>query len=166
MLNDLRDDLQDTAEGVRRIARGLRPPALEDAGVVTALQAHIRNLFEDLDIRSSFDAGAVDQLLHEDAKLVLYRVVQEALSNVVRHSGASSVTVTIRAEEASVVAVVTDDGVGFDDPVITSGGGLGLIGMKERAASTGGAVQVDSRPGHGTRVRLSIPQTSGETLDG
>jgi PAS domain S-box-containing protein len=166
MLDDLREGLQETAEGVRRIARGLRPPALEDAGVVTALQAHIRNLFETHDIRSSFDAGAVDQFLGEDTKLVLYRVVQEALSNVVRHSGASSVKVSIQVEGASVVAVVEDDGSGFDERAIADGGGLGLVGMRERAASTGGTVSVDSIPGEGTQVRLSIPQIRGETLDG
>jgi PAS domain S-box-containing protein len=166
LMEDLREGLQETAEGVRRIARGLRPPALEDAGVVTALQAHIRNLFEDQDIRSSFDAGAVDQYLDEDAKLVLYRVVQEALSNVVRHSGASSVKVTIQVEDDFIVAVVADDGSGFDHRSTAGGGGLGLVGMKERAVSTGGTVGVDSRAGHGTRVRLSIPQTKGETFDG
>ena len=166
MLEDLREGLQETAESVRRIARGLRPPALEDAGVVTALQAHIRNLFEDLDIRSSFDAGAVDQYLDEDAKLVLYRVIQEALSNVVRHSGASSVNVTIQVDGAFIVAVVKDDGKGFDHRAIAGAGGLGLVGMKERAASTSGTVRVDSRPGHGTRVRLSIPQMEIETSDG
>ena len=133
---------------------------------MTALQAHIRNLFEDHDIRSSFDAGAVDQLLDEDAKLVLYRVVQKALSNVVRHSGASSVNVTIQVEGAYIIAVVKDDGSGFDDPGVTGGAGLRLVGMKERAASTGGTVRVESRRGEGTQVRLSIPQTSGETLDG
>ncbi len=166
MLEDLREGLQETAEGVRRIARGLRPPALEDAGVVTALQAHIRNLFEDQDIRSSFDAGAVDQFLDEDTKLVLYRVIQEALSNVVRHSGASSVRVSIQVEGASILTVVEDDGSGFDERAITDGGGLGLIGMRERAASTGGTVRVDSSPGQGTKVRLSIPQIRGETQDG
>ena len=166
MLNDLREGLQETAEGVRRIARGLRPPALEDAGVVTALQAHIRNLFEDLDIRSSFDAGAIDQYLDEDAKLVLYRVTQEALSNVVRHSRASAVAVTIQVEEDFVVAVVRDDGNGFDHGAVANGGGLGLVGMTERAASTGGTVKIESRPGHGTQVKLSIPQIRGDTLRG
>lgn len=166
MLDDLREGLQETAECVRRIARGLRPPALEDAGVVTALQAHIRNLFEDHDIRSSFDAGAVDQFMDEDTKLVLYRVIQEALSNVVRHSGASSVSISIQVEGASIVAVVEDDGRGFDERAIINGGGLGLVGMRERAASTGGTVHVDSSPGKGTQVRLSIPQVRGETLDG
>ena len=166
LMQELREGLQEVAEGVRRIARGLRPPALEDAGVVAALQAHIRNLFENQAIRTSFDAGAVDQLLNEDGNLVLYRVVQEALSNVVRHSRATMVNVAIHAEGSSVVAVVEDDGDGFDGGRIGDGAGLGLLGMKERAASAGGSVIVESAPGSGTRVQLTIPQQLGEGMDG
>ena len=166
LMQELREGLQEVAEGVRRIARGLRPPALEDAGVVAALQAHIRNLFENQTIRTSFDAGAVDQLLDEDGKLVLYRVVQEALSNVVRHSGATMVNVAVHAEGSEVVAVVEDDGDGFDGRRVGDGAGLGLLGMKERAASAGGSVLVESAPGSGTRVQLRIPQQIGEGIDG
>ncbi len=166
LMEALREGLQEVAEGVRRIARGLRPPALEDAGVVAALQAHIRNLFENQTIRTSFDAGAVDQLLNEDGKLILYRVVQEALTNVLRHSGAAMVNVAVHAEGSEVVAVVEDDGKGFDGSKVGDGAGLGLVGMNERAASIGGSVRVDSAPGSGTRVRLSIPQQLGEGMDG
>ncbi len=166
LMEELREGLQEVAEGVRRIARGLRPPSLEDAGVVAALQAHIRNLFESQTIETSFDAGAVDQLLTEDGKLVLYRVVQEALSNVVRHSGAATVNIAVHAEGSEVVALVEDDGEGFDDRRVGEGAGLGLLGMKERAISVSGSVQVESTPGGGTRVRLSIPQHLGEGMDG
>ena len=166
LMEELREGLQEAAEGVRRIARGLRPPSLEDAGVVVALQAHIGNLFENQTIRTSFDAGAVDQLLNEDGKLILYRVVQEALTNVVRHSGAAMVNVAVHAEGSEVVAVVEDDGEGFDDRGVGEGAGLGLLGMKERAASVGGSVEVESAPGSGTRVRLSIPQHLVEGMDG
>jgi two-component system sensor histidine kinase DevS len=166
LTHELREGLQEAAEGVRRIARGLRPPALEDAGVVAALQAHIRNLFENQTIRTSFDAGAVDQLLNEDGKLVLYRVVQEALSNVVRHSGAAMVSVGVQAEGSEIVASVEDDGDGFDSGGVGDGAGLGLLGMNERAVSAGGSVRVESTPGGGTRVRLRIPQQRREEMDG
>jgi signal transduction histidine kinase len=108
----------------------------------------------------------VDQLLNEDGKLILYRVVQEALTNVVRHSGAAMVNVAVRAEGSEVVAVVEDDGEGFDGSRVDNGAGLGLLGMKERAASVGGSVRVESTPGDGTRVRLSIPQQLSEEMDG
>jgi PAS domain S-box-containing protein len=166
LMQELREGLLEVAEGVRRIARGLRPPSLEDAGVVAALQAHIRNLFESQTIRTSFDAGAVDQLLNDDGKLILYRVVQEALSNVVRHSGATTVNVAVHVEGSEVVAVVEDDGEGFDSSRVGNGAGLGLLGMKERATSAGGSVRVESELGGGTRVRLSIPQQLGDGKDG
>ena len=165
-MEELREGLQEAAEGVRRIARGLRPPSLEDAGVVAALQAHIRNFFENQTIRTSFDAGPVDQLLNEDGKLILYRVVQEALTNVVRHSEATMVNVAVHAEGSEVVAVVQDDGKGFDGTRVGDGVGLGLLGMEERAASVGGSVRIESAPEGGTRVRLSIPQQLGEATDG
>jgi PAS domain S-box-containing protein len=166
MLEELRVGLHEASDSVRRIARGLRPPALEDAGVVAALQAYIRNLFENQDVRSSFDAGAVDQLLDADRKLVLYRVVQEALSNVVRHSGAATVSVQVKVEGAWVIALVEDDGSGFEEVRIGGGGGLGLVGMRERAVGAGGRVSVESELGRGTRVRLAIPLSNGEHKHG
>ena len=162
MLEELRLGLHEASDSVRRIARGLRPPALEDAGVVAALQSHIRSLSENHDIRSSFEAGAVDQLLDADRKLVLYRVVQEALSNVVRHSGAESVSVHVGLDGASVVGVVEDDGCGFEQVLVGGGGGLGLMGMRERAVGAGGQVTVQSELGRGTRVRLVIPLNNGD----
>jgi len=156
MLEELRVGLHEASDSVRRIARGLRPPALEDAGVVAALQAYIRNLFENQDVRSSFDAGAVYKLLDADRKLVLYRVVQEALSNVVR----------VKVEGAWVIALVEDDGSGFEEVRIGGGGGLGLVGMRERAVGAGGRVTVESELGRGTRVRLAIPLSNGEHKHG
>ncbi len=166
LMQEFREGLQAVAEGVRRIARDLRPPVLEDVGVVAALQAHIRNLSEDQTIRTSLDAGVVDHLLNEDGKLILYRVVQEALSNVVRHSRATMVNVAVHEEGSAVVAVVEDDGDGFDARRVSAGAGLGLLGMKERAASAGGSVLVESPPGGGTRVQLRIPLQPGGGMDG
>jgi signal transduction histidine kinase len=108
----------------------------------------------------------VDQLLDDDGKLVLYRVVQEALSNVVRHSGAEMVSVAVQAEGNEVVVLVEDDGGGFDSNSVGDGAGLGLLGMNERAVSAGGSVRVESSPGGGTRVRLRIPQQLREEMDG
>ncbi len=76
------------------------------------------------------------------------------------------VNVAVHPEESKVVAVVEDDGDGFDDSGVRDGAGLGLLGMKERAASVGGSVVVESAPGDGTRVLLSIPQQIGEGIDG
>lgn len=165
MCGQVLEELRETAESVRRIARGLRPPALEDAGVVTALQAHLRATVEHLDLTSEFDFEAIDHLLHRDAKLVLYRVVQEALSNVIRHAEASHVSIQIGVRENAVRAIVEDDGVGFDPETLDGERGLGLMGMKERAGGVGGSVTIDRSGTGGCRILLSIPILGLETGD-
>ncbi|GMR13874.1 MAG: hypothetical protein BMS9Abin29_2099 [Gemmatimonadota bacterium] len=165
MCGHVLEELRETAESVRRIARGLRPPALEDAGVVTALQAHLRATVEHLDLTSALDFEAVDHLLHRDAKLVLYRVVQEALSNVIRHAEASHVSIQIDADQNVVRAIVEDDGIGFDPETVDGQRGLGLIGMKERVGGVGGSVTIESAATGGCRVLLSIPVVGAEIDD-
>ena len=163
LLEEVRAELREAAEAVRRIARGLRPPALEDAGVATAIRAHVRTRFSGGGPRVELDLGPVDDVLDEEAKLVLYRIVQEALSNVVRHAEASRVTIQVDVYGDHVRAVVEDDGRGFDPrkPPRDDGRGLGLLGMRERATLVGGHVEVESEPGAGTRIRLQIPLYEG-----
>lgn len=157
-IDELRTALQDTADGVRRIARGLRPPELEDAGLESALRSHARLLREGRGVDVLLDVHPVDELLTPDGKLILYRIVQEALNNVVRHAGVPQARVTIRAEDDHIVGVVEDQGTGFfPQHLALQGRGLGLLGMQERAVMLGGHVSVESLPGQGTRVRFSVP---------
>lgn len=165
-LAEMRSQLQEVAEEVRRIARGLRPPALADAGVVPAVRSLVRNLRTSRRVQAELEAEAVDHLLSPDEKLVLYRVVQEALSNVVRHADAAEVQVRIAPADGAVVADVIDDGRGFDPEWESRNRGLGLIGMRERAATVGGSLRVESAPGRGTRVRLEIPVSQENDPDG
>jgi two-component system sensor histidine kinase UhpB len=101
----------------------------------------------------------MEQRLEPDAELALYRIVQEALSNAVRHSGASRVVVSLAAEDRGMVAEVADDGSGFAVEHAHDGGGrgLGLVGMRERARYAHGSLSIDSAPGAGTRVRVELP---------
>ena len=157
-IEGIRADLMETSEGIRRIARGLRPPELEDAGLSAALRAHARSVREasGLDIRVEIGSG--ERRLASSAQLVLYRIVQEAISNAVRHADPTTVSVRLHAEGRHVVAEVRDDGRGFDvEAERRSGGGLGLMGMLERAASEDGHVVLESTPGEGTRVALYLP---------
>lgn len=163
---ELREQVHDAAESVRRIARGLRPPALEDAGVVTALRGHAQTFFEGSDLRWEIRADGVDHLLGEDQKLVLYRVVQEAMANVVRHAEATALTVSIRLVDTTVEASVSDDGCGFVVESAASGPGLGLLGMRERAAGVGGRIEYRSTVGEGSTIVLSLPLSEPEPVNG
>lgn len=157
-LQAFREELAACAEGVRRIARGLRPPELEDAGLVAALRAHARALREGTGLDVELDADPVDDLLDPEGRLVLYRVVQEALANVSKHSGATTARVHVRRGEDAVVVSVTDEGRGFREGQQSAlGGGLGLVGMQERAGGVGGRVRVQSAEGQGTTVTVTLP---------
>ena len=159
-----REEILETAEGVKRIARGLRPPELADVGLSSAIRAHARSLRESAGLAVELDLDEVAHLLSEEAQLALYRIVQESLSNVVRHSGADSARVVVRAEEDRVRAAVQDRGRGFArDQMRDDGAGLGLVGMQERAVMLGGRVEVDTIPGEGTNVKIELPASAVET---
>ena len=157
-LEQLREGLRETAEGVRRIARGLRPPELEDAGLFAALQAHARLLDESRGFQVGMEVQSVDRYLTPDGLLVLYRIIQEALTNAARHAGADTAAVSVVTDGRIIEAVITDQGCGFaSDRLISTGGGLGLMGMQERAVMVGGRLEIESQPGKGTRIAVRIP---------
>jgi two-component system sensor histidine kinase UhpB len=153
--------LGEALERIRRFARGLRPPALDEFGLVPALESHVRTLSETVGIPIRMEAEPLTLELSSQSELVLYRIVQEALSNAVRHAAPKRIHVAISEENQNVVVVVTDDGSGFSRSATrdSDGRGLGLFGMEERAGYVGGRVEIRSRPGAGTTVRASIPAT-------
>jgi len=167
-LEQLRDGLRRTAEGVRRVARGLRPPELEDAGFVPALRAHVRHVLEAHDVEIEIGVEATpDPLLDPDELLALYRILQEAISNSVRHADAGRIRVDVGLDDSRVWATVEDDGHGFDPDHVGDDGvsGLGLVGMRERASMIGGRVTIDSSPA-GTTVRLELRQLARTGTEG
>ncbi|HEY8368005.1 MAG TPA: sensor histidine kinase [Thermodesulfobacteriota bacterium] len=163
LLEEARREIAAAIEGIRRFARGLRPPALDELGLVPAIAAHARSLGDAAGLRVEVEADPVDGLLAPDAELALYRIVQEALSNVARHAGAREARVRVERAAGAVAAIVEDRGRGFrlDDAVGPEGRGLGLFGMRERAAYVGGRVEIDSAPGAGTRIRVEVPVDVG-----
>ncbi|CAN5703973.1 histidine kinase [soil metagenome] len=159
VLEGLRAELVEAIERVRRYARGLRPPALEELGLEPALESHVRALAESVGLSIRMESEPLDGLLTPQSELVLYRIAQEALSNAVRHSGADQVDLRLAPEGANIVVSVTDNGRGFDLEGVTAAdeGGLGLFGMQERASYLGGRIEIRSSPGNGTSVRGIIP---------
>jgi two-component system, NarL family, sensor histidine kinase UhpB len=144
---------EQTLSDVREIARRLRPEALDELGLQNALAALARrnSVHADLPIDWRFES-ALPELDH-DAELAVYRIAQESLTNVLRHADASSVQVELRSPDGQVELVVADDGRGLRGAVA----GNGIKGMKERALSLGGQLEVLDRPSGGTEVRLTIP---------
>ncbi len=137
------------------LARQLRPTALDDLGLKAAIAGQVEQLARG-EIEAEFSAEGDFSSLDDDAQLVVYRVAQEALSNATRHSGARHAVVRLRRSDGGGVALtVSDDGRGF--PFDESEGGLGIGGMRERALLIGGELTIESRPGHGTTVRLTVP---------
>ena len=137
------------------LARQLRPTALDDLGLAAAVAGQVEQLAHG-EIEAEFSADGDLSSLGDDAQLVVYRVAQEALSNAARHSGAAHVAVSLRRQEdGGVELVVSDDGRGF--AFDQSERGLGIAGMRERALLIGGELTIESRPGHGTTVRLTVP---------
>jgi len=156
---DLRALTSEALEGVRRMAIELRPTMLDDLGLVAALDAYARQFSQRTQIPVEVRATGRPERLPPEIELVAYRVIQEALSNVARHSGASRAEVSLVAEAGRLTAMVADNGLGFvlDAALDSRQRSLGLFGMRERAALVGGVLELSSAPGRGTRVRLIVP---------
>jgi two-component system, NarL family, sensor histidine kinase DevS len=152
----LREIVVDTLQDVRRLAVELRPKALDDFGLVPALEWLSETFAEQTEVDVHLQAALGEDRLPAEIETALYRIVQEALTNVVKHAQASTVSVVLTRKGQSVVAVVEDDGRGFD-PTQTREEGLGLVGMRERIALLGGRVTVESSERGGTTVAVEVP---------
>jgi signal transduction histidine kinase/ligand-binding sensor domain-containing protein len=145
----------------RDIARGLRPPLLDEAGLVPALDHHLKSLAERSGIRIELDAAPGVATAPRGLNTTVFRVVQEAVSNALRHAGAALIRVTLRDEPGALRLVIEDDGVGFDPEAVSQrvkrGEHLGLLGMTERVRNAGGTIDLDSRPGAGSRIEVRVP---------
>jgi two-component system sensor histidine kinase UhpB len=154
-LRGVADAVRESLDEVRRIARELRPEALDDLGLVNALIALCTRVGAQEGPRVKRELQGVLPPLSAEVELVLYRIAQESLTNALRHSDADSVTVSLEADTNSVTLRVADDGRGM--PMELPRGTAGIAGMRERALLVGGRLTIESRPGQGTEVRLTIP---------
>lgn len=155
-------EIHDAMRGAKRLIRGLLPPELEYQGLVFALHSQFRDVQAVYGFTIQAHLEPVDDALDSVAALALYRIVQEAVTNAVRHAGVDEATVTLRVADEVVTAEIRDRGRGFDlsDPGALGGDGhVGITGMRERAAMVGGGMKVHSSPGGGTTVRVTLPRT-------
>lgn len=156
-LGAVRDGLVDLSEDVHALSYQLHPSIIEDLGLVEALKAECDRVAHQETIDVALDFGSLHAKLPSDAAICLFRVAQEALRNVVRHAGASTVNVSLHADDAGLTLCVRDNGAGFDDSGKRDRASLGLASMRERVRLQGGRIDIESTPGRGTAVIAWIP---------
>jgi len=156
-VTEVRDLVRSTLQDVRQLAVDLRPTALDDFGLVAALERLTASFSESTRIAVDFEAH-LPQRLTPELETALYRIVQEALTNIVKHARARRVSVVLARKPGSVTAVIEDDGIGFDVGSARADG-LGLVGMRERVALLGGRLAVESSPDAGTTLLAEVPLT-------
>ena len=155
-----------TLDQIRELSLDLRPSTLDELGLVPTLRWYVNRYTRRLNIEVELEAIDFEERLTPEMETAVYRVVQEALTNVARHAQASRVHVRLERKESAVVAFINDNGKGFDAEKITGSEapehGVGLLGIRERVSSLGGSFSIQSGPGQGTRLTIEIPLHWGE----
>jgi PAS domain S-box-containing protein len=158
---DLRAQAVDALESLRRTAQGLRPRIIDDLGLAAALEWIAEELEKDLGIVTRVEITGIDRKLPPETQILLFRIAQEALNNVRKHTQATRVNIKVEGKPEGVTMTVTDNGEGFHVPErvedMVSAGRLGLMGMYERARLLDGSLRINSTPGQGTEVLVSLP---------
>ncbi len=159
------DDIDGAIQTVKRIATELRPGALDDLGLSAAIEWQAREFTRRTSIKCRFTSSPQDIVLDRDRSTAIFRICQEALTNVVRHAEATRVNISLKGERVRVVVRVRDNGKGITLQQISSPRAFGILGMQERARFMGGDVKISGAPGKGTTVTVNIPTVGGENLN-
>jgi len=151
---------------VHGLSHQLHPSKLEQLGLLPAVRGLCKELTGSHSLPIAFTHHELPDALPEDTALCLYRIAQEALANVVKHSGARHARVELTRRAGTVFLRIADDGVGFDPKIVDANGGLGLVSMRERLRLVGGQITIDSRPSGGTRIAVSVPLCNPDQREG
>ena len=155
--NELVNMLSGTIKTVRRIAYELRPSLLDDMGLGAALEWQTKDFAKRTRINIVLDYPEEELSLSDDEKTGLFRIVQESLTNVSRYANAKDVLVVVKISSDQLLMIITDNGIGFDKATISSRKTLGILGMRERTSMMNGTYEIESTPGVGTNVYVTIP---------
>jgi signal transduction histidine kinase len=160
------NELVDRAiQRVKKISGELRPGALDDLGIAAALEWQASEFEKIAEIKCEFSSDPEDIVLDSARSTAIFRIFQEALTNVARHAKATKVKATLREKTSKIVLRIRDNGKGIEKNQIDSPKAFGIMGMRERARALGGKVEITGSPGRGTTVAVSIPLTNQENLD-
>ena len=157
-IDDIRKVVNGTLEEVHALAWQLRPTVLDDLGLSAALQRYIADYERRFDIQVDFAALGLDERLPVEVETSLYRIIQESLTNILRHARAKNASILLEQRPQSIRVIIEDNGVGFDpEAKSASPSSLGLQGIRERAQLFGGRLTIESQPGQGTSLFVEIP---------
>ena len=155
--------VEETVDAVRGMMAQLRPPVLDDYGIATALRWYVGQIATRASIDGNFRLAGEDVRLPPENEIVLFRIAQGALANVMKHSGAKHVEVAMEVDAANIRVSIVDDGCGFVPDKVHADAAAphwGLITLRERAESIGGRCTIESHPGRGTRVTVEVPRSA------
>jgi signal transduction histidine kinase len=156
-IGNMLQSLNEIVKTIRRISSELRPSILDDLGLVPAMEWHLKEFENRSGIRSTLHTDTITHNLNNAAKTALFRILQESLTNVAKHSQATEIVIRLEENADDVKLTIEDNGAGFEPENIKEKRTLGLLGMNERASMIGGRYEIQSSPGKGTVVRVSIP---------
>lgn len=151
-LNNISESAAQALEEVREITNNLRPQLLDRLGLTKAINAMLKKVSGVIEIESEIDS--IDNIFNESEEISVYRIVQESVNNIIKHSNASDAVVRIKRDENKVLITIEDNGKGFDTANVKNG--LGLVGLKERAQLLKGEFSIDSKLGEGTKIRVEL----------
>ena len=154
-LDSISESASQAIEEVREITNNLRPQLLDRLGLTRSINAMLKKVSGVIEVESEIDS--IDNIFSEAQEISVYRIVQESLNNVIKHSSASEARVVIKAFENTVLIRIEDDGAGFDFENLRSKSGFGLVGLKERTELLNGEFSIESKIGEGTKVKVKIP---------
>jgi two-component system CheB/CheR fusion protein len=163
-LRSLRERVEELSDDLRRTAHHLHPSALDHFGLVAALESHCSDFLKLHRVPLKLTHRNVPESIPFEVSLCLYRITQECLNNIAKHSGATKATVTITGDKDGILLSVTDNGTGFDPGLAADQSGLGIVGIRERVRLVNGAVSINSQPGCGTHIDVRVPMAKRTDL--
>ena len=154
--DEISQNALEALDEVQQITSNLHPHYLERLGLTKAVKAMLSKLSDVIELNSEIDS--IDNIFPKDAEINVYRIVQESLNNVIKHSDASEAKIKIKKAENEVIITIKDDGRGFDTTNFNAKDtGLGLVGLRERTKMLGGKISINSSVGNGTEIKVNLP---------
>lgn len=161
MLADIRSLAVSTLDNVHKVIFDLRPSVLDDLGLLSALRWYAQNRLEELNIKARVEVTGEEKELPPQIEIALFRVGQEAITNIAKHAQANNVLINVEFKDSTIALEIEDDGRGFDMKILKQyadeNQGVGLLGMRERIELLGGQFCIESQPGKGTRITVEVP---------